>query len=477
MRLAEQILTAAADCGLDPLVEVDSAVLSGSAFVRAVNAHTNLLTTSGLRAGDVCLVTSRRGTDFWVDLVAVWQMGGVAVPVDRQLNDADLGKILDLVRPRAVLGRDLDAGASADLAARAVALETGDGVNRTVALLLTSGSTGLPKAVELSEHALMGNVEATCAVVPVLPSTRLAIAIPLHFTSSICHFLAAVTRRAQIVATERPLLSQDLVAYIVAHGATAFGGAPLQLRWLGQCADQLGDRLTWVMSSGDHLAESVIELLRAALPRSMVYTVYGLTEVGGRFCILPPEAIDTHSGSVGTPIDGMSVAIRDEHGRELPSGEIGELYAQGPYLAKGYYRDPESTRAAFSSAGFRTGDLGLREADGMIWLRGRADNLFKVAGQKVSAEAIEMALRTLGFQDVAVLAIDEPNVGRVAHAFVVLKPGTALDTGGTLAALRPLVPPTHLPRRVHAVSAIPRTGSGKVDRRALGALGFHPDRR
>jgi long-chain acyl-CoA synthetase len=413
----------------------------------------------GLGDGDVCMISSRRGLSFWVDVVATWSIGAVVAPVDGGAAETSRADLIAIAHPRALLGIRGDrmlGGETSQLVAEG-----------TAALLFTSGSTGRQKAVELSAKAIIGNVDATCAALPMDAGTRLAMAIPFHFTSAICHFLAATTRGAALVTTERPMLPRDFVQFVTRGGADAVGGAPLQMAWLAEGGGDLGRTLRWVMSSGDHLPVPTIRRIREALPEADVFTVYGLTEAGGRLCVLPPRLIDTHAGSVGFPIAGMSIVVRDEEGRELEPEVDGEVYFSGPYVATGYYGDPAESTRAFTSVGFRTGDIGRRGEDGVLWLSGRSDDVFKVSGHKVSAVAIASALQELGFVDAAVLPVDDPVAGSAAHAFVVCAPGTSLDVPRTLASLRELVPAMHVPRRITAVESIPRTGSGKLVRQTL----------
>lgn len=452
----------------------DGAAFTGNDFVRAVTARVGALRAAGLARQDICLVGSRRGCAFWTDLVAVWAMGAIAAPVDGQIGESSFQAILQLVQPRAAIGLGGDVAIIDERASVGATSPPRENADDVAALLFTSGSTGGPKAVEVTDLALMGNANATCEVLPVDSSTRLAIAIPFHFTSAICHFLAAMSRGAVLLGTERPLLAADLAEYVLSSRANAFGGAPLQIRWLGQCADRIRGRLRWVMSSGDHLPETVIRDVRGGLPGTAIYTVYGLTEVCGRLCILAPDLIDDHIGSVGFPIPGMSISVRDDDGREVAPGTVGEVYAAGLYLGRRYYGDPVASAHAFTVHGFRSGDLGSVAADGTLWLRGRADDVFKVAGQKVSGPLIAAGLCSIGFLDATVLPVDDPIIGTVAHACVTLAPNSHLDVGATLAALRQIVPPNHVPRRLIAVPAIPRTGSGKVDRVALRQLLYGP---
>ena len=159
----------------------------------------------------------------------------------------------------------------------------------TAAILFTSGSTGTPKGVQLAHRALLQNALGTAAMLPTRPDDTLFIAIPFRFVSSVSHFLVTTLTGGCFAGTEKPVMAADLVDQLKASGATAFGGAPLQLRWIADQMDEAELELRWLMSSGDHLSSDIVEKLAATQSNPSVLAVYGLTELAGRFCVLRPE--------------------------------------------------------------------------------------------------------------------------------------------------------------------------------------------
>ncbi|MEJ2130778.1 MAG: fatty acid--CoA ligase family protein, partial [Gammaproteobacteria bacterium] len=326
-------------------------------------------------------------------------------------------------------------------------------------ILFTSGSSGEPKGVVLSRRSMFGNAAATVDALPIHADDRLLLNTPFHFTSAICHFLATLISRATLIAVEDKCFPRELVRCAQTYDATAFGGAPIQVRWLGEGLDPKKP-LRWWMSSGDHMPGQVIEQLTTRFPKTSLHVVYGLSEVGGRFCTLPPERCTTFAGSVGAPIRGMSLSVRDDTGRELGCGESGEVYASGEYLMTGYLG--EDACSPPGPHGFATGDVGHRDAEGNLWLLGRADDVFKVAGQKVSGHSIAAALMETGlFEDAAVVPIDDDMLGTVPGACIVPRTNP-IEKSQLLQALRKRLPPNAMPRKFFNVPRIPRTGSGKV---------------
>lgn len=336
------------------------------------------------------------------------------------------------------------------------------------AILFTSGSTGQPKGVMLRAAALLNNAIRTTDRIPLRLGDRLAIAIPYHFTSAICHFLAAMLRGATLVCSSRRHLPAEFLEFLTGAAPDAFGGSPLQLRWLSAAGDGLPQSLRWAMSSGDRLPADVTRALRRNGSGPDVIIAYGLTEVAGRLCILDPALALEHPDSVGTPLPGLTITIRDSDGNACADGEIGEVHVAGDTLFSGYLDSPAISRASFRHEEFRTGDIARMEG-GMLRLLGRNDDVFKVAGIKVSAAVISDALMATGILlDAAVMPAEREAIGAVPEAWVVPRdPSNPPDRRSLLRHLRSVLPPNHLPAAIHVVSEIPRVGSGKLDRSAL----------
>ena len=449
-------------------------------FLSRVAGRQEILQEAGVSAGDHVITASQRREDFWVDLIAMWGFGCVIVPVDPNTPADKLSVIADKASPTAIAWTDgpvpeqfrklvkvPDEQRISDAPVVVAKTETDD----LCSILFTSGSTGTPKGVALSHRSISGNCLSTLEALDIASDDRLLISIPFHFTSAICHFLAAGYAGITLISIEKKLFKADLFNALKDNKATCFGGAPIQLCWISECAAEAQLSLNWVMSSGDHLSVSVIKKIQKYLPSTKIYTFYGLTELGGRFCCLKPELINCAVGSVGKAINGLSVTIRDEKGREVSQGEVGEVYAEGGYLFDGYIGAPKITQACLGPRGLATGDLGYLDEMGLLWLSGRTDDIFKSSGQKVSLVPITDALMKTGqFEDVAVVACEHPIAGHVPYVFYVSRQASEPDRYEVMKQLRKILPANHLPQGFSEIKAIPRTGSGKVRRQDLKAL-------
>jgi acyl-CoA synthetase (AMP-forming)/AMP-acid ligase II len=175
------------------------------------------------------------------------------------------------------------------------------------------------------------------------------------------------------------------------------------------------------------------------------------------------------STSIGIPLDDVEIQIRDEEGRVLPRGETGELVVRGGRVMKGYWKDEEKTRKAFTSDGwYRTGDKGYIDEEGYIYLSGRADDLIVRGGENISPEEVENVLYTHPkIEEAAVIGVPHPDWGAEPRAVVVLKKGETATPEEIIEYCRERLAGFKRPRSVVFVNELPKTSTGKVLRRTL----------
>jgi len=456
---------------------------------------------------------------FFVCMLGVWLAGGVVVPLNTSLPPADVDWLLGKAAPtymvlpaddapatgaaaakpgprRLVVSTDeagmvsglrglaapTDAGAAGALgdAARGVADATPADLakldpvreDEPAMIMFTSGTTGLPKGVCQTLRGVSSNAGHVALMLGLRRDDRIFINTPPYFTSGICHFLTLLAAGGGVAGELGFFFGAGLLDEMETLGCTGFGGAPAHLVRVVEPLDEpRAHGLRFWVSSGDHLPLPVIERFRRVLPGVGLFNMYGLTEVSGRLCILPPAELDVRVGSVGLPIGDMRVVARRGGGAEAPPGETGELYVTGSLLMQGYLDEPEITAQTLTAHGLKTGDFGHVDESGAVWIAGRKDDIIKRGGEKVSIIHVQQALQGLGrFADVAVLAAPDDILGHVPVAFVVPLEPDRFKASRLLRELRGVLPSTSLPSRIIAVRAIPRTGSGKAVKAELQAL-------
>ncbi len=413
------------------ILTAEGSLTAGELLTRAARLAGSLR-RRGLQEGATCGLLVADHAAFYTGLCATWLAGGVAVPLDLEAPPVLRDPLLEAADITHVL---VDASSPA-LPAGVQALhvdelggpptETPSAADARSVILFTSGSTGVPRGVCHSRTSITQNAAWAAAALQLEDDERLFLNTPPVYTSALCHFLALTLSGGAIVPRQGFHFGTALLDAMTASECTAFGGAPAHLvRALAGVTDTpVPPTLRRWVSSGAHLPQSVIAQARHAMPDVALFTVYGLTEVAGRFCVLPPELLDDKAGSVGRPIGDMSVDVVDDEGRVVPTGAQGEVRARGSVVMKGYLNAPEATAAVCQDGTFLTGDEGHLDEDGCLWLLGRRDDIFKRAGEKVSLLQVQNALQHLdGVRDAAALAVDDDLAGQVPVGFFVPEDG------------------------------------------------------
>jgi malonyl-CoA/methylmalonyl-CoA synthetase len=338
-------------------------------------------------------------------------------------------------------------------------------------LVYTSGTTSRPKGVVLHHHQL----EAQCASLErawgLGPADVLVHALPLHHVHGLVISLLSVLRSG---GSARLLARFEAAAVLAAcrHG-TVFMGVPTMYARLLEVLDALDEgeradvrahlaRLRLCTSGSAALPVSLGERWARHAGRYPVER-FGMTELG--VALSNRVAGPRVPGSVGWPVPGVRVRVVAEGGGEADEGE---LQVAGPTVFTGYWQQPEATAAAFVWHGgvrwFRTGDTVRRHADGRLSVLGRTSvDILKTAGYKVSAPAVEEALRRHpDVRDAAVVGLPDETYGQIVAAAVMLRVPGALTAEQLVAFARDELAPYQVPRVVRLVEDVPRNALGKV---------------
>lgn len=339
------------------------------------------------------------------------------------------------------------------------------------ALVYTSGTTGRPKGVMLSHRNFTANIRAIVRYLELTASDTVGMVLPFYYVygNSVLHTHVAV---GGTIAQLGSLAFLGQVAEnLVRFGCTGFSGVPSTFARLTSLAT-LGSydlsRLRYVTQAGAAMAPALIERLQTALPLARVFVMYGQTEAAGRLSYVPPERLREKLGSAGIAIDGVRLRICDPEGNELPRGTLGEVVAQGENVMLGYYRDPETTARVLTHAGLRTGDIGMMDDEGYLFLAGRESELIKSGGHRISPYEIEDAIaRAPSVHEVGVCGVPDELLGEAIVAYVVPNEGADPTKREILDACVASLPKFKLPAQVWSVGELPRTPTGKLTRREL----------
>jgi long-chain acyl-CoA synthetase len=196
--------------------------------------------------------------------------------------------------------------------------------------------------------------------------------------------------------------------------------------------------------------------------------MYGQTEATSRISYVPPQMLHQKLGSVGIPIQGVSIEIRDDLGKPLPGDGIGHIWVRGPNTMLGYWNNPSLTAKVLIDGWLDTGDMGWLDEDGYLFIVGRRSDIIKTGAHRVHPQDIEAAISQLNaVAEVAVVGVDDPILGEVVKAYIVPKGDHAVTDMDVRRHCLQCLAQYKVPKIVQIVSSLPRTASGKVLRQEL----------
>ena len=223
-----------------------------------------------------------------------------------------------------------------------------------------------------------------------------------------------------------------------------------------------------VINGGEKMPIPLIERIQRVFPSAWFADAYGLTETVSGDTFLDRDSIVTKLGSVGRPCLYLELDVWDADGTSVPPGEQGEVVLRGPKVFKGYWRDPGATEAAFAGGWFHTGDIGVLDDDGYLFIVDRLKDMIVSGGENIASSEIERVLYEHdAVREAAAVGRPDERWGEVPVAFVVLREDATVTPDALLEHCRAQLARFKVPREITFIDALPRNPSGKVLKREL----------
>ncbi|WP_424187549.1 class I adenylate-forming enzyme family protein [Actinokineospora sp. G85] len=448
--------------------ELDDAATSAAHWLRA----------AGVEVGDRVLLRLGNTREFVALLYGAFRAGAAVVPINPAMREYHLSQVVADAAPRVVVAPADDATAArcagparlataADVLTPAAATDLPAVGDDDLALLVyTSGSTSAPKGVVCPHRAVRFAASAVAARLGYRADDTVLTAPPLSFDYGLYQvFLAALAHAELHVADAADPVA--LMATLRASRATVVPVVPSLAHMLTRLARRgatPGD-VRLITNTGAALTAPAIAGLRSAFPHAAIVPMYGITECK-RVTICDPDGDLAKPGSVGPALPGTRVLVLDEHGAELPAGQVGEIVAEGPHVMAGYWNAPELTAARFRTGPtgqprLHTGDHGALDADGHLYFAGRRDDQFKRHGTRMSATEIETAAADV--PGVTAAALLPPDGDR--DMVLVVTGATAAEV--VLAGVADRLEQAKVPPVCVVRDSFPLTPNGKFDKKSL----------
>lgn len=353
------------------------------------------------------------------------------------------------------------------------------------AILYTSGSTGKPKGVVLSHRNMVAGAKSVASYLENNSDDTLLAALPLSFDAGFSQLTTAFHSGARVVLLNY-LLPRDVLKALERERVTGLTAVPPLYIQLAQLAwpPAITAHLRYFANTGGRMPREILDALRARLPDSKPYLMYGLTEAF-RSTYLPPDEVDRRPDSIGKAIPNAEILVLREDGSPCAANEPGELVHRGALVGLGYWNDAEKTAERYKplpvgapgresglvlpELAVFSGDTVRRDEDGFLYFIGRRDEMMKTSGYRVSPTEVEEVLyatRLVG--ECVAFGVDHPTLGQAITVIATAADGGELDRDALLAECRKLMPAYMVPAQIDARQGpLPRNPNGKIDRKTL----------
>jgi acyl-CoA synthetase (AMP-forming)/AMP-acid ligase II len=451
--------------------------ISGEDLPRLIAMNAGTLVSAGLKKGDRVLIGCSLSPASVLVYLGAMYAGLVAVPVEDRTLSASLSSLLDATGAKAVW---TETGIKEEPNGRSVIYLQGDIADVAqstttpatclesdlAALMATSGSTGTPRFVMVTHGNLIANTEAIIRSQHLTDGERAMLILPLSycFGASVMH--THLYQGGSVVFDRRFMFPDKVLNAIAEFGCTTFAGVPTAYNVLlrrSKIRQTPMPTLKRFLQAGGGLSRERVEEMRALFPTAKFYVMYGQTEATARIACMDPDRWEEKRGSVGRPLDNLTIRIVDENGNDVATGEVGELLVSGPSICSGYLNEAGDAKV-FCDGWLRTRDFAHQDKEGFLWIDGRKGNFLKMRGIRISfAEVTSKVTAIPGIFECAARAVDHPEAGEALVLFIVPDQGVKLEAED----VRRQLPAHWALDSIRLVPELPKTYTGKLALQSL----------
>jgi long-chain acyl-CoA synthetase len=482
-----------------------------------VNRLADALSRLGLKKGDRAAILEVNCNQYVEACFATARLGAIFVPLNFRIRQDELTYLVQKAEPKVlfvgsryaemvqkaksqltsvehfvILGGDGEGMQSYDKL-----LESGSPEDKTFAevkdedtvmLIFTAGTTGFPKGVPQDHNSystyVLSNVDPPD--MEAKPETNVLV-MPLYHVAGMQALMASIYG-GRTIALMRQFEEKEWFETVQREKATRVMVVPTMLKRIVEYPDFDKYDLSSVKVVTYGAASCPYEVLKKTMerfPGRALINAFGGTETSSTIAALRAEdqiitgkeseaekekKLKRLATSIGLPLEDIEIQVRDKSGRELAAGKTGEIVVRGQRIMKGYWRDEEKTKKAFTADGwYRTGDMGYKDEEGYIYLSGRADDVIVRGGENIGPDEVESVLSTHPkIEEAAVIGVKDEEWGQQVRAVVRLKKGETATEAEIIDFTRPYLAGFKRPTSIVFVGEeLPKTSTGKVLRRKL----------
>lgn len=430
-----------------------------------------------LKKGDRVILSAAGNIEFVYAYFGVHIAGGICVPIDPDTNQTRFEYIEKSTTPVCVMGllhnvkketipfTDVVNGTSK---ATYIVPEQ----SQVADILFTTGTTGAPKGVALSYNNLSAAARNINAFIGNTSSDVELLALPVSHSFGLGRLRCSLSKGATVVMLGTFANVKKFFKEMARCQVTMFAMVPASWGFIkkmsGKYIGKFADQLKFIEIGSSFMPVEDKELLMSLLPKTRICMHYGSTEAS-RSAFMEFHTYKDNLLTIGKASPNVEIKIFTSRGTPAALGEEGEVCVKGEHVTCSYWNEtPERFASDFYDGYFRTGDCGTMDAEGNIYLKSRIKEMINVGGKKVSPMEVEDILNTIpGIKESACIGIPDPGIvlGEVVKAFIVADDN--LSDEEIMQQLRPQLEVYKLPVEIERINAIPKTGSGKIQRLSL----------
>jgi len=346
-------------------------------------------------------------------------------------------------------------------------------------IIYTSGSTGKAKGVVVPVRTLIDGARIVSGYLKITENDTILSVLPFGFDYGLNQLLSAAYQGARIVLG-RFLFPKDLIEVLESEKVTGLAGVPsmwprfLEPRYLDPAEMQSLPHLRYITTAGGVHSQELLTGLHGLFPETEIIIMYGLTE-SFRSTYLPFSELFKRKGSIGKAVPEVEIMVLNEDGQHCKPGEHGELHHRGAFVTYGYLNNPDLTQQKFINiplagpgcrpdVAVRSGDIVSTDEDGFIYFHGRANQMIKSSGFRISPGEVEEAAQAFeGIHHVAAYGVPDAELGETVSLAYSSYSGEPVDEPALRRHMIKLLPNYAVPHQIDQYDHLPLTPSGKID--------------
>ena len=461
------------------LADIKNEITYGGYYQRICGSAAFLL-EKGIKPGDRVVAVAAQTIDFLVLLHAVQLMGGLFVPLEKNVAEDRICEIIEKTQAALFVGNAVLSLCPCMKLAEFEQHKAGEppcalpAADDDSMILFSTGTTGKSKGILLTHGSEVAVAENVRDGVAMKPDNVELVPVPINHSNGLRRYFGNILNGSSVVLLDGVVFVSRFFTLMDRYSVTAIALIPAALSIVFKLSgDKLGEyngQLDYIQLGSAALPEADKNRLLRLLPDCRLYNMYGTTEAGCA-CILNFNSDDNRPECIGRPTTNASFLFVDENSapvqatRENP----GYLVCTGAMRMKGYYKEPALTAEAIRDGYIYSKDMGYMDGDGLIYMLGRADDVINTGGNKIAPLEIEEIARLYpGVADCACVPVKDPVMGQLPKLFIVAD--AAFETQGLYEYLASKLEKFKLPKTISIIKEIPRTYNGKILRSKLAEL-------